>query len=97
MPIRIQDLLDEQACLTLWCPRCRRRQVYRPELGLRRLAPEMILRELQARTRCSGCRQPGEVWIAMADGRLRELRVAWLSSCNNDPFLIDREPEESST
>lgn len=33
----------------------------------------------------------------MADGRLRELRVAWLSSCNNDPFLIDEEPEARST
>ncbi len=91
MPIRISDLLDEGALLTLWCPRCQRRQVFRPELGLKKLPPELVLRELQARTRCAGCRQPGEVWIAMVDGRLRELRVAWLSSANNDPFLIEEE------
>lgn len=89
MPIRIRDLLDEKALMTLWCPRCRRRQVFRPELGLRRLPPEQVLRELQARTRCSGCRQQGEVWVALPDDRTRELRVAWLSSCNNEPFLID--------
>lgn len=91
MPIRIRDLLDERALLTLWCPRCRRRQVFRPELGLRRLAPELVLRKHQAQTRCAGCRQPGEVWIALPDDRTRELRVAWLSSCNNDPFLIEEE------
>lgn len=56
---------------------------------MRRLPPEQVLRELQARTRCSGCRQPGEVWIALPDDRTRELRVAWLSSCNNEPFLIE--------
>lgn len=93
MPIRIQDLLDEKPLLTLWCPRCRRRQVFRPELGLRCLPPEQVLRELQVRTRCSGCRQPGEVWIALPDDATRALRVAWLSSCNEDPFLLDGEGE----
>jgi hypothetical protein len=89
MPITIQDLLDESAVMTLWCPRCRRRQVFRPELGMRKLPPEARLREIQSRTRCAGCRQPGEVWVALPDGRLLELRTSWLSSCNNDPFLIE--------
>jgi hypothetical protein len=89
MPIRIQDLLDERATMTLWCPRCRRRQVYRPEHGLLRLPPEQRLRELQARTRCSGCNQAGEVWVALPDGRIHELRGSWLSSANSDPFLVD--------
>lgn len=94
MPIRIRDLLDEHALLTLWCPRCHRRQVYRPELGLRRLPAELVLRELQARTRCAGCREPGEVWVALPDGRIHEVRTGWLSTCNNDPFLIDDEAGE---
>lgn len=89
MPIRIQDLLDEAAVLTIWCPRCRRRQVYRPHLGLLRLSPELRLRELQERTRCSGCNQAGEVWVALPDGRIQELRAGWLSSANSDPFLVE--------
>jgi hypothetical protein len=89
MPIRIQDLLDEGAVMTLWCPRCRRRHVFRPEHGLRRLSPDQVLRDLQERTRCAGCRQPGEVWVALPDGRIHAVRAAWLSSYNNDPFLME--------
>ena len=77
MPVRISDLIDEDAELEIHCLKCGKLSIHRGRTLLKKFGLTTRARVLQRKLRCQSCGMTGEVRVMFPDERHKHERLIY--------------------